>query len=113
MFLYIETKFVFLRINLKQLNIIRMQIISEEVYKEMKALVELYELNTPKNVDEQPVYFRIAKVKYKLKYNPDYGDNRLCECGHAYFRHFDGFEGYKAVGCKYCSCNEFREQIKS
>ena len=23
------------------------------------------------------------------KYDPNYGDARICECGHSYYRHFD------------------------
>lgn len=41
------------------------------------------------------------------KYNPLYGDNRICTCGHSYVRHFDPFEDMDAVGCKYCICNQF------
>lgn len=42
-------------------------------------------------------------------YNPDYGDDRPCRCGHPYHRHFDGFEDNAAVGCKYCPCDDFVE----
>ena len=44
-------------------------------------------------------------------YNPKYGDERVCECGHTYDRHFDGYEEPEnaAVGCKYCSCYTFKE----
>ena len=33
----------------------------------------------------------------------------LCECGHAYYRHFDSYQGMSPVGCKYChgQCNGF------
>lgn len=45
-----------------------------------------------------------------LTYNPDYGDNRICKCGHPYYRHFDTYEEMKAVGCKYCyDCEGFEE----
>jgi len=44
------------------------------------------------------------------KYNPKYGDDRVCKCGHPYYRHFDTYEDMKAVGCKYCSCMDFKEQ---
>jgi len=27
-----------------------------------------------------------------------------CECGHAYYRHFDTYDNMRAVGCKYCDC---------
>lgn len=43
------------------------------------------------------------------KYNPNYGDDRICRCGHSYYRHFDTWEDMSAVGCKYCGCWEFRE----
>jgi hypothetical protein len=41
------------------------------------------------------------------EYNPEYGDDKLCKCGHPYYRHFDPYEGMAPVGCKYCRCNEF------
>ena len=42
-------------------------------------------------------------------YNPSYGDNRKCKCGHVYVRHFDSYEDMEACGCKYCSCYEFEK----
>lgn len=35
-------------------------------------------------------------------YDPNFGDDRLCKCGHPYYRHFDTYEGMSPVGCKYC-----------
>lgn len=51
------------------------------------------------------------------KYNPKYGDDRICKCGHPYYRHFDSYpniyhEVMEAVGCKYCSCFTFEEEEK-
>ena len=48
-------------------------------------------------------------------YNPKYGDNRVCVCGHVYDRHFDPFEEPEdaAVGCKYCSCYTFIESTNN
>jgi len=43
-------------------------------------------------------------------YNPNYGDSRVCKCGHAYSRHFDPYEGMDPVGCKYCGCEKFTEE---
>ena len=43
-------------------------------------------------------------------YNPNYGDERLCKCGHSYYRHFDTYENMAPVGCKYCRCYEFEEE---
>jgi len=61
---------------------------------------------------EKP-YIKTIKTYTKIiiKYNPNYGDNRICECGHAYHRHFDSYEDMDPVGCKYCSCYEFKEKI--
>jgi len=45
------------------------------------------------------------------KYDPKYGDSRVCKCGHPYYRHFDSYEDNAPVGCKYChgDCLTFRE----
>lgn len=48
----------------------------------------------------------IVKAIFR-EYNPDYGDNKLCKCGHTYYRHFDSYENMAPVGCKYCQCEEF------
>lgn len=45
-------------------------------------------------------------------YNPEYGDDRVCECGHPYARHFDSYEDMAPVGCKWCSCCEFVERVE-
>jgi len=52
-------------------------------------------------------YLIKKKVIIEKHYNPKYGDDRLCKCGHPYHRHFDGYDGNAAVGCKYCQCYEF------
>jgi hypothetical protein len=41
-------------------------------------------------------------------YNPKYGDYKVCECGHAYYRHFDSYDNNFPCGCKYCICYEFK-----
>jgi ADP-ribosylglycohydrolase len=43
------------------------------------------------------------------EYNEDYGDDRICKCGHPYYRHFDTYDDMRPVGCKYCDCHEFVE----
>ena len=50
-------------------------------------------------------------VKTTKSYNPKYGDDRMCVCGHKYYRHFDTYEDMRAVGCKYCECHDFNEDI--
>lgn len=54
-------------------------------------------------------YLTETQTVTERKYNPEYGDDRICECGHPYYRHFDSFEGMAPVGCKYCHCDDFRE----
>jgi hypothetical protein len=49
----------------------------------------------------------ISKEDYKFEYNPKFGDDKECECGHPYYRHFDTYENMDACGCKYCGCYEF------
>lgn len=59
----------------------------------------------------EPAYLIMDRVVIERKYNPKYGDNRLCKCGHQYHRHFDSYEGMEDCGCKYCSCDEFSEAM--
>lgn len=40
-------------------------------------------------------------------YDNKYGDDKLCACGHPYYRHFDWMDGNAPVGCKYCACHKF------
>lgn len=43
-------------------------------------------------------------------YDPKFGDDRVCQCGHPYYRHFDSHEDMAPVGCKYCQCERFVEK---
>lgn len=54
----------------------------------------------------------VEKEKIPEKYDPDFGDNRICECGHPYHRHFDSYENWAPVGCKYCGCYAFKEKTE-
>lgn len=59
------------------------------------------------NKIEQPyIKERVQKTIYK--YNPKYGDEKMCQCGHLYYRHFDSYDNNKPVGCKYCDCFRFK-----
>lgn len=42
------------------------------------------------------------KADFQNVYDPQYGDDRLCTCGHPYARHFDSYDDNASVGCKYC-----------
>lgn len=63
--------------------------------------------NSKKEPYVESVTFTLDK-----SYNPDYGDNRICKCGHPYFRHFDSWDDNEACECKYCSCFTFEEKIE-
>ncbi len=56
-------------------------------------------------------YIVTKKVVTDLAYNLLYGDDRICECGHSYYRHFDSYENMENAGCKYCGCMEFVEAL--
>ncbi len=61
--------------------------------------------------DEQPYIERTEVITVTHRdYNPNYGDDRTCICGHSYYRHFDTYEQMSAVGCKYCQCFTFEER---
>lgn len=63
-----------------------------------------------KNKKDTP-YLDELVIGINKGYNEDYGDDRICECGHSYYRHFDSYEDMEACGCKYCGCYEFKEDI--
>lgn len=48
--------------------------------------------------------------RYAPAYDNSLGDERLCECGHVYYRHFDSYNDMAPIGCKYCHCTRFRAQ---
>ena len=52
----------------------------------------------------------VARAAKYLPYDPNFGDTRVCRCGHHYYRHFDGYDDNRAVGCKYCPCDIFVER---
>lgn len=60
-------------------------------------------------VSQEP-YIEVEVRTVERRYNPAYGDDRVCECGHAYHRHFDSYDEMADVGCKYCDCHDFRER---
>ncbi len=61
---------------------------------------------------EEP-YLKTEKVSVEYRYNPIYGDDRICKCGHSYYRHFDSYENMLAIGCKYCDCMDFIESSRN
>lgn len=39
----------------------------------------------------------------EIPYDSNFGDDKACECGHPYYRHFDTYDDMAPIGCKYCS----------
>ncbi len=62
-------------------------------------------------IQEEKPYIERVKTEIVLEYNPNYGDDRICKCGHQYYRHFDTYESMSLAGCKYCNCWEFKELL--
>lgn len=54
-------------------------------------------------------YIEETVTTIERRYNPKYGNDRICQCGHTYYRHFDSWAQMDNVGCKYCHCHNFIE----
>lgn len=52
----------------------------------------------------------VRKIVAK-EWNPQYDQDRECECGHPYYRHFDTYEEMAPIGCKYCPCFFFVPKV--
>jgi 8-oxo-dGTP pyrophosphatase MutT (NUDIX family) len=63
-------------------------------------------LSSEPDADTTGPYLRtkVMVERTELRMNPDFPDDAKCDCGHAYYRHFDGYENWDPVGCKYCGC---------
>ena len=60
-------------------------------------------------MNEEPYITKTRRITDRY-YNPKYGDERICKCGHSYYRHFDSWEiKMDDIGCKYCGCCTFEE----
>lgn len=77
--------------------------------KEDFSLEEIEPLNIHEMISfgEKPYIeeYQVMKIK---KYNPNYGDDRVCVCGHKYIEHFDET---KSIGCNICNCVDFIEKL--
>lgn len=82
------------------------KMISKEDYQLMKKIVKDYESGA--KIDTKSAYLVTYSVDINKEYNPNFGDDRECQCGHSYYRHFDPYEQMDACGCKYCSCYDFK-----
>lgn len=64
------------------------------------------ELN--KNANPDKAYITQYYLGTKQVYNPEYGDNRTCVCGHKYIDHFSNERAGSVIGCRECSCSSFK-----
>lgn len=74
--------------------------ISKATYLNMKRSIAQYEreLITPPTVINQPL-IKEEVVNYFFKYNPAYGDDRMCLCGYKYVLHFEDYDKRKDTKC--------------
>lgn len=72
--------------------------------------LEALKYEVDRTVNGEPPYIHNRETVVLDSYNPNYGDTRICECGHTYYRHFDTFDEMVPCGCKYCRCKEFKER---
>lgn len=59
--------------------------------------------------DENPYLEKTFTVTSK-QYNPNYGDDRICECDHRYIKHFELLDIPIPSPCKLCGCESFNEK---
>jgi len=58
---------------------------------------------------EEKPYLFVDKVVQVRNYNINYGDHRICQCGHPYYSHFSQPEMIP-LGCEFCQCYVFMEK---
>lgn len=68
--------------------------------------IPLTQINREVRAEKDPYLIKSETVK---SYNPNFGNDKVCVCGHPYYRHFDFYEEMAPVGCKYCDCDEFKQ----
>lgn len=60
------------------------------------------------DVEFEGQHVRGHALYQQAAYDPSFGDDKECVCGHQYYRHFDTYWAMMPVGCKYCEWREFR-----
>ena len=82
------------------------------------CIPEMYEAELITRDEHDPAAAIVSEIADTVReirdrpppYDPNFGDDRECACGHSYYRHFDSYEDMSPVGCKYCECRRFREK---
>lgn len=100
-------------LKLKDLNSIQEIIVSkqyEAIHGQAQAARDLMAMQW--EVDESGNLLPAAPQRRPATeyYDPAW-ENKVCECGHPYHRHFDSYSSDNEIyGCKYCPCYEFKEK---
>lgn len=93
---------------MKILEFIKNKVNSGEL--EIKEAEEIISFLENQFDSENCFFFRnLVQFRGVKPYNKNFGDDKICQCGHAYYRHFDTYDDMYPVGCKYCECFEFKE----
>lgn len=66
----------------------------------------------PSAKDDPYVITKVIIEREERRMNKDFPQDAKCDCGHSYYRHFDGYENWAAVGCKYCTCGEWHKPVE-
>jgi|SRR5579862_1635846 len=92
---------------------VRISCSEEQILEIIKMTAEHYEQEAIHCMcvsENTMIYHRNAaeeKTDVSKVYNSDFGDSKVCDCGHTYYRHFDSYNEMENVGCKYCECASF------
>jgi hypothetical protein len=80
-----------------------MTIAEAERIRAINKRVELGEMHR----DDSMFLLSLLMPEAMRTYDPKFGDDRACQCGHIYYRHFDTYDDMYPIGCKYCECVDF------
>jgi hypothetical protein len=70
-------------------------------------ILENYQSSSIEDLRRISETVEMLESKISRAWNPNHDQKAVCECGHPYHRHFDGYEDMASVGCKYCECYTF------
>jgi len=74
------------------------------VLKIFRLLQELEDLKI------QKPYIETYRLTLQKEYDPNFGDQKVCQCGHNYDMHFPAFSK-KITSCKFCNCRIFQHPL--
>ena len=82
-------------------NIAKKWLIEHEHYEEEPCFQD--DLLSLSNLIREAISYQ-GYVGDDPDYDPNFGNDKLCQCEHPYYRHFDTYENMDPIGCKYCPC---------